>query len=302
MKPVLIAAVAVASLLPVTWVFAADPKRPTKAGESAPPSGGASQPGGGSSTPAPGGSGGGQGPGLFADAVGKAMPRVYCRASEPCEVGVQFTNAGAPVAANQPIPDPAWVLNGQPATPTSVQRKGSGPGWATQEVKQWTARFTVPVGDHEVRATLPRLPTEKEDGNNVATRPVTVGEPDMAVRIEKDNVDYNTRYEVKVEIENKGTVPTRALAMMAVLIVNVTHTSTPPTPTQCLGNPNLSGCVVERHTVDSLAPGQKKRWKIGGKQLATTSVRAHAEVRCRDSGPCADANPDNNTANKTYGP
>jgi hypothetical protein len=124
----------------------------------------------------------------------------------------------------------------------------------------------------------------------------------MAVRIEKDEVDYNTRYEVKVEIENKGTVPTRALTMMAVLIVNVTHMSAPPTPTQCLGNPNLSGCVVERHSVESLAPGQKKKWKIGGKQLATTSVRAHAEVRCKDPGPCADVKPENNTASKTYGP
>jgi hypothetical protein len=124
----------------------------------------------------------------------------------------------------------------------------------------------------------------------------------MAVKIEKDIVDYNTRYEIKVEVKNKGTVPTKALAVMAVLIVNLTHMSTPPTPTQCIQNPNLNGCVIERHTVDSLAPGMKKGWKIGGKQLISTSVRAHAEVRCKDPGPCADQDPDNNTASKTFGP
>lgn len=304
MRAPLLAMVAVTSLLGVTSVLAVDSSRPpTKAGGSAaPPASGTTLPGGGSSTSAPGGSGGGQGPGLFADVVGQTMPRLYCRTGEPCEVVVEFTNAGAPVATTQGIPDPGWAVDGQPATPASVQRTGSGQGWATQEVKKWTARFTLPTGDHTVRATLARFPTEKEDGNNAATRPVTVGQPDMALKVEKDNVDLNTRYEVKVEIANKGTVPTRALSMMAVMIVNVTHTSPPPTPTQCLGNPNLSGCVVERHHVDSLAPGQKKRWKIGGKQLMSTTVRVHAEVTCKDPGPCADANPDNNTASKTYGP
>jgi hypothetical protein len=299
--PIPVAAVVIGLFL-ATSAFAVDPSKPrTKAGETAaPPSGGSNPTGGGSPTNPSGGSGGT--PALFPDVVGRAMPLFYCRAGEPCEVAVHFTNVGAPVAANQPIPDPVWAINGQPATPVSVQRLGSGPGWATQEVKQWTARFTLPLGNHKVRATMPRLATEKEVGNNIATRPVTVGQPDMAVKIEKDNVDYNTRYEIKVQVENKGTVPTGALAMMAVLIVNVTHMSTPPTPTQCMGNPNLSGCVVERHTVDSLAPGAKKRWKIGGKQLMSTSVRAHAEVRCKDPGPCADQNPNNNTASKTYGP
>jgi hypothetical protein len=216
---------------------------------------------------------------------------------------MQFANVGAPVAANQPIPDPAWTVNGQAATPTSIQRLSSSPGWPTQEVKQWTAQFNnVPLGNYEVRATIPQLATEKESGNNNAISPVTVGQADMAVKLERDNVDYNTRYEIKAEVQNKGTVPTKALSMLAVLIVNVTHMSTPPTPTQCLGNPNLSGCVVERHTVESLAPGEKKRWKIGSKQLVTTSVRAHAQVACRDPGPCADQNTGNNTDSKTYGP
>jgi hypothetical protein len=239
---------------------------------------------------------------MFADVVGRTMPVIYCRAGEPCAVPAQFANIGAAVAANQPIPDPAWTINGQPATPTSIQRMGSGPGWATQEIKQWNAQFSIPLGNYQVYATMPRIYSEKEGGNNVTISPVTVGQSDMAVKLDRDNVDYNTRYEIKAEIENKGTVPTKALSMLAVLIVNVTHLNTPPTPSQCIGNPNLSGCVVERHTVESLAPGQKKSWKIGGKQLATTSVRAHAQVACRDPGPCADQNPGNNSDSKTYGP
>lgn len=299
-----VVAVVVSSLLLAASTFAADTSRPpTKAGTTpAPPTTGGTLPPGGTSTPPSGGSGGGQSPGLFADVAGKAMPLLYCRAGEPCDLAMQFANVGAPVAAAQAIPDPAWTINGQPATPSSLQRWASGPGWATQEVKQWTARFALPLGSHQVRATLPRLPTEKEAGNNVATRPVTVGQPDMAVRLERENVDYNTRYEIKAEVQNKGTVPTRPLAVLAVLVVNVTHTSTPPTPTQCLGNPNLGGCVVERHTVDSLAPGQKKRWKIGGKQLVSTSVRGHAQVACRDPGPCADQDPGNNSTAKSFGP
>jgi hypothetical protein len=230
------------------------------------------------------------------------MPLLYCRAGEPCAVAAQFANVGAALAANQPIPDPLWTINGQPAAPMSIQRLSSGPGWPTQDVKQWTAQFNIPLGNYQVRAIMPQVPTEKEASNNVAIGPVTVGQADMAVKLDRDNVDYNTRYEIKAEIENKGTVPTRALSMLAVLVVNVTHMSTPPTPNQCIGNPNLSGCVVERHTVESLAPGQKKRWKIGGKQLATTSVRALAQVACRDPGPCADQNAGNNSDSKTFGP
>jgi hypothetical protein len=292
------------TVLLATSTFAIDsPRPPTKAGSTpAPPSSGSAPPGGGSSTPPPGGSSGSQNPGFFADVVGTAMPLVYCRAGEPCDVAVRFANTGAAVAASQAIPDPTWTINGQPANPTNIQRWGAGPGWATQEVKQWTARFTIPSGGYEVRATMPRLPTEKEAANNVATRPVTVGQPDMAVKLERDNVDYNTRYEIKAEVQNKGTVPTKALAVLAVLVVDVTHMSAPPTPTQCIGNPNLSGCVIERHSVESLAPGQKKRWKIGSKQLISTSVRARAQVACADPGPCADLNPGNNTDAKTFGP
>jgi hypothetical protein len=305
MKPIAVAAVA-ASLLLATSTFAIDSSRPsTKAGTTAaPPAGGAAPPPGGSPPPPTAGSGGsGSLPAkLFADVVGRAMPLQYCRAGEPCDVAVHFTNVGAPVAATPPVPDPVWTINGQAVVPSTVQRAGQGPGWATQEVKQWTGRLTIPLGSYEVRATMPRLATEKEAANNVAIRPVTVGQPDMAVKLERDNVDYNTRYEVKAEVQNKGTVPTKALAVLAVLIVDVTHMSSPPTPTQCMGNPNLSGCVVERHTVESLAPGETKRWKIGGKQLISTSVRAHAQVACRDPGPCADQNPTNNTTAKTYGP
>jgi hypothetical protein len=288
-------------LFVATSAFTLDPAKPrTKAGErAAPPSGGSNPTGAGSSTNPSGGLAGTTT--FFSDAVGEAMPLLYCRAGEPCDVAVHFTNVGAPLAANQPIPDPVWTVDGQSVAPTSVLRRG-GPGWATQAVKNWTARLALSLGNHEVHATIPRLPTEKEVGNNLATCPVTVGQPDMAVKIKKEEVDYKTRYEIKVGVENKGTVPTKALAVLAVLIVNVTHTSTPPTPTQCMGNPNLSGCVVERHTVDSLAPDKKKTWKIGGKQLASTSVRAYAEVRCKDPGTCADQNPDNNTARKTFGP
>ena len=305
MKPMsLLALLSSLSVLLVTSSFAVDsPRPPTKAGSTpAPPSSGGAPPGAGSSTPSSGGSGGTQSPGFFADVVGTAMAVLYCRAGEPCDVAMRFTNAGAAVAAGQPIPDPTWTINGQPAAPASLQRWGSTAGWATQEVKQWTARFTIPAGGYEVRATLPRVPTEKEGANNVTTRPVTVGQPDMAVKLERDNVDYNTRYEIKAEVQNKGTVPTNALAVLAVLVVDVTHMSAPPTPTQCIGNPNLSGCVVERHSVESLAPGQKKRWKIGGKQLISTSVRAHAQVACAAPGPCADLNPGNNTDAKTFGP
>ena len=304
MKPIsLVALLSMLSVLLATSTFAVDsPRPPTKAGSTpAPPTSGNAPPGGGSPPP-PGGSGGSQNPGFFADVVGQPMAMLYCRAGEPCDVAVRFTNNGASVAAGQPIPDPTWTINGQPATPASVQRWGAGPGWATNEVKQWTGRFTIPVGGFEVRATLPRVPTEKEGANNVATRPVTVGQPDMAVKLERDNVDYNTRYEIKAEVENKGTVPTRALAVLAVLVVDVTHMNAPPTPSQCMGNPNLSGCVVERHSVESLAPGQKKKWKIGGKQLISTSVRAHAQVACQDPGPCADLNPGNNTDARTFGP
>ena len=304
MKPIsLVALLSMLSVLLATSTFAVDsPRPPTKAGSTpAPPTSGSAPPGGGSPQP-PGGSGGSQNPGFFADVVGQPMAMLYCRAGEPCDVAVRFTNNGAAVAAGQPIPDPTWTINGQPATPASVQRWGAGPGWATNEVKQWAGRFTIPGGGYEVRATMPRVPTEKEGANNVATRPVTVGQPDMAVKLERDNVDYNTRYEIKAEVQNKGTVPTRALAVLAVLVVDVTHMNAPPTPTQCMGNPNLSGCVIERHSVESLAPGQKKRWKIGGKQLISTSVRAHAQVACAEPGPCADLNSGNNTDARTFGP
>ena len=111
---------------------------------------------------------------------------------------------------------------------------------------------------------MPRLANEKTADNNVASGRVVVGKPDMSIKLERDNVDYNTRYEIKAEIENKGNVPTHALSVMVVLSVN-THTDTPPPIDQCVVNPTLSGCVIERHSVDKLDPGEKHRWKIGPK-------------------------------------
>jgi hypothetical protein len=230
------------------------------------------------------------------------MPVVYCMVSEPCEAGANFTNLGAPVAPDQPIPDPTWKFNGQAKTPQSVERSGAnGPGWPHQDLRTWTGRFVLQAGTHALRAAMPQLANEKEADNNIATGQVIVGQPDMAIKLKRNNVDMNTRYEIKAEVQNKGTVPTKALAVLAVLVVN-THTGTPPTPTQCIMDPNTSGCVVEKHTVASLAPGEKKRWKIGGKQLATTNVKGRAEVACKNQGPCPDENQDNNTHTKVFGP
>jgi len=307
MKPIFLAAVAY-GLMVSTVALAIDPSPPptdddaeTENPRSRRP-GGDRPLGGGSSQPPSGGGGGGGNPGFFSDIEGKPMPVVYCVVSEPCEAGANFTNLGAPLAADQPIPDPTWKFNGHAEAPQSVERSGaSGPGWPSLDMRTWTGRFVLPAGTHALRAAMPQLANEKEADNNVATGQVIVGQPDMAIKLKRKNVDMNTRYEIKAEVQNKGTVPTQALSVLAVLVVN-THASTPPTPSQCMQDPNLSGCVVEKHTVDSLAPGEKKRWKIGGKQLATNSVKARAQVACKNPGPCADQDPDNNTANKVFGP
>ena len=181
-------AAAASGLLLAQFVLAIDTTRPTIGGKTpAPPSSGTVPPGGGTSAPPPGGSGGSQPQSFFADVAGRTMPVVYCRAGEPCAVPAQFANVGAAVAANQPIPDPVWTINGQPATPTSIQRMGSGPGWATQEIKQWNAQFNIPLGNYQVRSTMPRVYSEKEGGNNVTISPVTVGQADMAVKLDRDN-------------------------------------------------------------------------------------------------------------------
>ena len=126
MKRIAVTAV-IASLLLATSTFAIDsPRPPTKAGSTpAPPTSGSAPPGAGSAPPPSSGSGTSQNPGWFADVVGRTMPLHYCRAGEPCDVAVHFSNIGAAVAANQPIPDPAWTINGQPASPSGVQRNMS---------------------------------------------------------------------------------------------------------------------------------------------------------------------------------
>lgn len=306
MKTILVAAAACALMIS-TVALAIDPAPPPtdEGAETENPrgrSGGDRPLGGGSSQPPSGGGSGGGNPGFFSDIEGRPMPVVYCVVSEPCATGANFTNLGAPLAADQPIPNPTWKFNGQPKTPQGVEVSGaSGPGWPTSDMRTWTGQFALPAGTYALRATMPQLPNEKEGDNNVATGQVIVGQPDMAIKLKRNNVDMNARYEIKAEVQNKGTVPTKALAVLAVLVVN-THTGTPPTPTQCMQDPNTSGCVVEKHTVESLAPGEKKRWKIGGKQLATNNVRGRAQVACKNPGPCPDENPDNNTHTKVFGP
>ena len=290
-------------LLHISCAFAATPASPPSAGAKDEPvveSGAGDRRLGGGGSPQTPSSGTSPAPGLFADIVGETMPLLYCRLGEPCDVTVGFSNEGAPVAADQAVPDPTWTIDGNPVIPVSVTRSNAGTGWPTSQSRQWIARLMPPSGSHQVRAAMPRFATEKEAGNNSATRPVLTGRPDMAIKLKKDSVDAGLRYEVKAEISNKGSVPTGPLSVLAVLSINH-HTGTPPSLDQCIADPRISNCVVEKHSVDSLAPGAEKRWKIGGKVPASSSVAGRSLVACSNPGPCADSNTSNNSDGAHFG-
>ena len=290
-------------LLHVACAFAANPATPPSTGAKDEPvveSGRGGNRLGGGGSPQTGSSGTPPAPGLFADIVGETMPLQYCRTGEPCDVAVDFINEGAPVAVDQAVPDPSWTIDGQPVIPVSVTRSNAGAGWPTSQSRHWIARLAPPPGSHQVRATMPRFTTEKEADNNSAIRPVFTGQPDMSSKLKKESVDAGLRYEVKVEISNKGSVPTGPLSVLAVLSINH-HTGTPPSLDQCIADPRISNCVVEKHSVDSLAPGAEKRWKIGGKVPASSSVAGRSLVACSNPGPCADSNTSNNSDGAHFG-
>jgi hypothetical protein len=290
-------------LLHVSCAFAANPASPPSTGAKDEPvveSGTGGNRFGGGSTPQSTPSGPARAPGFFVDIVGKTMPLVYCRLGEPCDVAVDFTNVGAPVAADQVVPDPSWTIDGSPVSPASVTRSNAGAGWPTSQPRQWIARLTPPAGNHEIRAAMPRLAMEKAADNNNASRPVFTGRPDMAIKLRKESVDAGLRYEVKAVISNKGNVPTGPLSVLAVLSVNH-HTGSAPSLDQCIADPRISSCVVEKHSADSLAPGDQKSWKIGGKVPASSSVAGRSQVACSNPGPCADGDASNNSDGAHFG-
>jgi hypothetical protein len=290
-------------LLHVTCGFAANPASPPSTGAKDEPvvesgTGGNRLGGGGSPQTTP--SGTPRATGMFADIAGETMPLLYCRSGEPCDVAVDFINVGASVAADQAVPDPSWTIDGTAVSPASVTRSNAAAGWPNSQWRQWIARLTPPPGNHQVRATMPRVSMEKQAGNNSAIRPLFTGRPDMAIKLKKESVDSGLRYEVKAVISNKGNVPTGPLSVLAVLSINH-HTGTPPSLDQCIADPRIRNCVVEKHSVDSLAPGDQKAWKIGGKVPASSSVAGRSLVACSRPGPCADSDTSNNSDGAHFG-
>ncbi len=129
--------------------------------------------------------------------------------------------------------------------------------------------------------------------------------PDATGKIRQDIMDYGTRYRAKITIENEGTAPMPEVTVVTLIIPNY-HTGTPPTPEQCISDPQAP-CERHKKTVGPLAPGQKKSYHAGKKRLRTTTILVHVSILCGVPGApappeCAESDTGNNTFKRVLGP
>ncbi len=128
--------------------------------------------------------------------------------------------------------------------------------------------------------------------------------PDITASIRQDLMDLDTRYRSKVTVKNEGNGPMPEVNVSTIVVPD-THWpgGNPPTPQQCISDPNQP-CERDSRKVGPLLPGQKDSFHVGKKRLRSTTLFVQVNISCTLFPPeqCAEQNIQNNVVKRVLGP
>ncbi|HJR34523.1 MAG TPA: CARDB domain-containing protein [Gemmatimonadales bacterium] len=127
--------------------------------------------------------------------------------------------------------------------------------------------------------------------------------PDVTASIEPARVS-NRQYRIQVSVVNKGTARMAAVDVGIIAAIR-DSTSEGPTLEQCEAAPtpdSLSGCSFHTLRTNILAPGQSRRFTIGGSIPATRTAAVKVTLKCVLGADCVESDGSNNVVHRILSP
>jgi hypothetical protein len=126
--------------------------------------------------------------------------------------------------------------------------------------------------------------------------------PDVTASIDQARVN-NKQYRIQVSVANEGTA--RMAGVDVGIIAAIRDTVGGPTLEQCETAPDpiaVSGCLFHTLRTNALAPGQSRRFTIGGNIPATRTTAVKVTLKCVLGADCTESDGANNVVHRILAP
>lgn len=176
----------------------------------------------------------------------------------------------------------------------------------TEDIRNAREARIPPCRPFSVTAAVDSLNwvAEAAENNNLGKASYPGFCPDITASIRQDLMDLDTRYRSKITVKNEGNGPMPEVSVSTIVVPD-THWpgGNPPTPQQCISDPNQP-CERDNRKVGPLLPGQKDSFHVGKKRLRSTTLFVQVNISCTLFPPeqCAEKNIQNNVVKRVLGP
>jgi len=175
-------------------------------------------------------------------------------------------------------------------------------GSSSRRVEARVAKFTdCEMGTIRLVLDPQNLVNETDELNNDYSIDRAPPCPDVTASIDQARVN-NRQYRIQIRVVNEGTA--RMSAVDVGIIAAIRDSVGGPTLEQCeTASTTISvpGCVFHTLRTSALAPGQPRRFTIGGNIPATRTAEVKVTVKCVLGADCLESNRTNNIVSRILG-
>ena len=144
--------------------------------------------------------------------------------------------------------------------------------------------------------------TETDESNNDVSLDRVPPCPDITAGIDQARVN-SRQYRIQVQVTNQGTA--RMSAVDVGIIAAIQDSVGGPTLEQCEPAPDpisVPGCSFHTLRTSALAPGQTRRFTIGGNIPATRTAAVKVTLKCVLGADCVESDGSNNVVSRILSP
>ena len=144
---------------------------------------------------------------------------------------------------------------------------------------------------------------ETDESNNDVSLDRAPPCPDVTARIDQARVN-NRQYRIQIGVTNEGTARMSAVDVGIIAAIR-DSASDGPTLEQCEAAPDpiaVSGCLFQTLRTSALAPGQSRRFTIGGNIPVTRTAAVKVTLKCILGADCMESGGSNNVVSRILAP
>ena len=144
---------------------------------------------------------------------------------------------------------------------------------------------------------------ETDESNNDVSLDRAPPCPDVTASIDQARVN-DRQYRIHIGVTNEGTARMSAVDVGIIAAIRAPG-SDRPTLEQCEAAPDpiaVSGCLFQTLRTSALAPGQSRRFTLGGNIPVTRTAAVKVTLKCVLGADCAESNGSNNVVSRILAP